>query len=175
MQFAFRWDAVQGGHDNRRFGPPPSVQESWTKWRPVLEMVAERGLLKRSCRLAIVCGRGLVLSTEYRKAKEDIGKRAAEQATKRGYAVAEKGTPLALVGELYPPDRRRRDTLAYAKMLCDALEGVAYIDDSQVIDSRWVMREPDPGNPRIELRIEPVGVEQMGLGLGGPGRDRGFF
>lgn len=52
----------------------------------------------------------------------------------------------------YWPDKRKRDTSNYTKMIEDALNGVAYYDDQQIADGRK-RRSYDRANPRVELSI----------------------
>ena len=60
---------------------------------------------------------------------------------------------LAVVIELYPPDRRRRDVDNAQKALLDALEhGGAYHDDSQIVDLHTIKRKPTPGG-KVIVRI----------------------
>lgn len=50
------------------------------------------------------------------------------------------------------PDRRRRDMNNTHKLLCDALEGVVYLDDKMVL-VRDMDFSVDRQNPRLELCI----------------------
>lgn len=50
------------------------------------------------------------------------------------------------------PDRRRRDMNNTHKLLCDALEGVVYLDDKMVL-VRDIDFSVDRQNPRLELCI----------------------
>ena len=66
---------------------------------------------------------------------------------------------------LWFPDRRRRDIDNCGKAVADALNGIAWQDDSQVERMTVVRAGVDRGNPRAEVRItqvEPVkdAVEQ---------------
>ena len=48
--------------------------------------------------------------------------------------------------------KRRCDWDNLAKLTCDALNGVAWEDDSQIVDARVVLGH-DPENPRVEVEI----------------------
>lgn len=61
---------------------------------------------------------------------------------------------LRLHARCYFPDRRRRDSGNYRKMLTDSLSGIAYTDDSQLISETWERAGIDKENPRIEITIE---------------------
>lgn len=61
----------------------------------------------------------------------------------------------ALEIDLYFPDMRRRDLDNCAKAIMDALNGVAWVDDSLVNDLR-VSRHHDKEHPRAEVVIEEV-------------------
>lgn len=51
------------------------------------------------------------------------------------------------------PDRRRRDLDNVAKLIADALNGVAWRDDSHIVV--WELSAAiDAQNPRIEVRVE---------------------
>jgi Holliday junction resolvase RusA-like endonuclease len=58
----------------------------------------------------------------------------------------------ALAGELWP----RTDTDNYAKAALDALNGIAYLDDSQVVDLR--ARKAYAVEPLTRIEIEPLGL-----------------
>ena len=54
---------------------------------------------------------------------------------------------------LWLPDRRRRGVDNCAKSICDALNGIAYLDDSQIIELT-VRRAVDRENPRAVVTVE---------------------
>lgn len=53
---------------------------------------------------------------------------------------------------LYFGDRRKRDIDSYLKVLLDSMNGLVYIDDSQIIELH-VFKEIDIENPRVEIQI----------------------
>lgn len=63
--------------------------------------------------------------------------------------------PVAITMEFYVPDRRRRDRDNLEKAIQDALNGIAWEDDSQVVQWRgWL--EVDRKNPRARVWIDQV-------------------
>jgi crossover junction endodeoxyribonuclease RusA len=51
--------------------------------------------------------------------------------------------------------RRAGDVDAFHKVLLDALNGVAWVDDKQIVHLE-IDRYEDKENPRVELQIEPA-------------------
>jgi crossover junction endodeoxyribonuclease RusA len=54
---------------------------------------------------------------------------------------------------LFFPDNRRRDIDNYSKILLDALTGIVWKDDSQIVRAT-VEKKVDVKNPRIEILIK---------------------
>jgi crossover junction endodeoxyribonuclease RusA len=66
--------------------------------------------------------------------------------------------PVSMTLEIFWPDRRRRDLDNAAKAITDALNGIAYIDDSQIVE--LILRKRfDKSSPRAEVTITGVDVE----------------
>lgn len=90
----------------------------------------------------------VLLTAKYRRALRDASALAA---------VYCRGAPLegdvTMRVDVFPPDRRRRDLLNCAKLVCDALTGAAYVDDSQIGRTEWVRQHVDRENPRVEIRV----------------------
>jgi crossover junction endodeoxyribonuclease RusA len=64
--------------------------------------------------------------------------------------------PVEMTLRVFWPDRRRRDLDNVTKQIGDALQGVAYRDDSQI--TAWhVTAEIDRERPRVEVEIREVG------------------
>jgi len=63
---------------------------------------------------------------------------------------------IALVARIFPPNAQRRDVGNFAKCVKDALSGVAYADDVQVVDERWIKAAIDVDRPRAEILIEEL-------------------
>jgi crossover junction endodeoxyribonuclease RusA len=61
-----------------------------------------------------------------------------------------------VAGTVYMP-RRGCDLDNRIKPLLDALQGIAYVNDSQVAEIH-LKRDVDHGNPRVEITITPVEV-----------------
>ncbi len=59
------------------------------------------------------------------------------------------------------PDARRRDLDNVTKSLCDALNGVAWLDDSQVAELH-VRRGIDRASPRVEVTIRRIPHDENG-------------
>lgn len=54
--------------------------------------------------------------------------------------------------ELFFGDNRKRDIDNYNKILLDALSGILYVDDSQIV-SLEIIKNKDIKNPRIEITL----------------------
>jgi crossover junction endodeoxyribonuclease RusA len=65
--------------------------------------------------------------------------------------------PLRLHIKLWFPDRRRRDLDNVAKAIQDALNGIAWDDDSQIMELS-VARNFDRERPRAEVTIQSLSV-----------------
>lgn len=61
---------------------------------------------------------------------------------------------LKFTATVYRP-RRAGDLMNREKVLSDALEGFAFHDDKQIVESHWYLRD-DKDNPRVEVQIEVV-------------------
>lgn len=57
--------------------------------------------------------------------------------------------------DLYRP-ARRGDTFGFDKAILDALTGVAWHDDGQIV-AGGIFRHDDPGNPRAVIEIRRIG------------------
>lgn len=66
--------------------------------------------------------------------------------------------PVAITVTLFEPNRSaKRDLLNYQKLICDAMSGVVYADDSLIDDAHFVRGTPDIDRPRAEITIRPLG------------------
>jgi crossover junction endodeoxyribonuclease RusA len=93
-----------------------------------------------------VPGRGVLLSAEARRYKEDAGMVALAAG------VRPVDGPVALTVTLYRP-AKRGDLDNRIKVLLDALGGgIAYRDDSQVVELHAYRRD-DAANPRVEVQV----------------------
>jgi crossover junction endodeoxyribonuclease RusA len=93
-----------------------------------------------------VPGRGVLLSAEARRYKEDAGMVALAAG------VRPVDGPVALTVTLYRP-AKRGDLDNRIKVLLDALGGgIAYRDDSQVVELH-AYRLDDKDNPRVEVQV----------------------
>lgn len=101
-------------------------------------------------RIGVMKGR-VLLSREYRSAKEAVAILA--MSCIRGQRPRFEGD-VELVATLYEPDKRRRDPGNYRKLVTDALEGIAYHDDKQIVSETWKRGGVDKANPRLEITLE---------------------
>jgi Holliday junction resolvase RusA-like endonuclease len=62
---------------------------------------------------------------------------------------------------LWMPDRRRRDLDNCAKSICDGLNGIVYLDDSQIIELT-VRRGVDRERPRAGVTVEGIDRHDVG-------------
>jgi crossover junction endodeoxyribonuclease RusA len=74
---------------------------------------------------------------------------AKAEAKKQGWNITD-GVKLIMEIWTYWPDNRRRDTHNSHKLLCDALEGVLYVNDRFVL-VRDMDFTVDKHNPRVEI------------------------
>lgn len=90
----------------------------------------------------------LITSPAYRTAKH-----GAERLLKAQW----KGQPLAgdviLTAVVWVPDLRKRDAGNYRKLCTDALSGIAYGDDAQLVSETW-RKALDRENPRVDIIVE---------------------
>ncbi len=63
--------------------------------------------------------------------------------------------PMKLTVHSFRATRRRCDWDNLGKLVSDALNGVCWLDDSQVDDAR-VLKSVDPERPRTEVTVEPL-------------------
>lgn len=102
---------------------PPSANDYWRVWR----------------------GRAVV-STEARRYKQGAKLRALTQG------MRPLDGPVCVSVVVYRK-RKAGDLDNSLKVLLDALKGVAYEDDGQVVELH-ARRCDDPSNPRVEVRVE---------------------
>lgn len=103
---------------------PPSANRYWRVWR----------------------GRP-VLSEEARSYKQGVKLRALTEGLRKP-----PSGPVVLSLVVYRP-RRAGDLSNRIKVLEDALEGIAFEDDSQVVEIH-ARREEDAANPRVVITVE---------------------
>ena len=96
---------------------------------------------------------GFTLTKRYRQAKA----KATELVEAQYHGPVLTG-PLHVRLDLFPPDRRRRDVDAYAKLILDSLEGGGVMhDDSQVADLRIRKLNISKVRARCEVCVEAMG------------------
>jgi Holliday junction resolvase RusA-like endonuclease len=80
--------------------------------------------------------------------------RTGKYAVARGLWPVPDGVRVAVSVRIYRK-RRAGDIDGYLKVLLDVLQGVAYVNDSQVVELHaW--RGDDKADPRVEVEIEEV-------------------
>lgn len=86
--------------------------------------------------------------------KEARQYRAAVQRQLTGMGLKASSSPVALHAWLYRP-RRAGDADNALKALLDALNGLLWVDDSQIVEIH-LWRRDDKARPRVELLVEEV-------------------
>lgn len=100
-----------------------------------------------------------VPNPKYRRSKMAIGREACGELA--GFALQRPlwalDTRLWLAAYAYLPDARKTDPINYAKGVCDALEGIVYVNDNQIVmNGPWCNMGIDRENPRLVIRIQEV-------------------
>jgi len=105
-------------------------------------------------------GNRIALTDRYRNAKHDAHLTAYAQARERRWTAipAERGVRVEFT--VYFPSGRQKDPANYTEVLLDALEGVAYENDSQVIDMCVRLGGYDRDDPRVEIVVEESSRER---------------
>lgn len=93
--------------------------------------------------------RGIYLTQEGKDLKEDYAWQAKAQ-WKREPLTQQN---LLVDIHLYFPDKRRRDWDNWHKLSMDALTGIVYEDDSQIL-AATVSKHIDKERPRIEIKVQ---------------------
>ena len=68
--------------------------------------------------------------------------------------------PVSLVARVWVPDRRVRDVKNFGKVVEDALQQAAYLNDAQVKRSTWEEAGMDAKYPRAEIEVRPYQGEE---------------
>jgi Holliday junction resolvase RusA-like endonuclease len=96
--------------------------------------------------------KGLVASPEYRTAKND----AVLYLMALWCSRQKLDGDMVLHARCFFPDKRKRDAGNYRKLITDALSGVVYADDSQLVSETWERAGFDKQSPRIEVTLRPA-------------------
>ena len=91
----------------------------------------------------------MFLSSRYRTAKD----RLEHTARTAMHGQRPAAGPVRLTVQCWFPDLRKRDMLNYAKVLCDSLKGVAFLDDSQIVVADWMLRGIDREAARMIVGV----------------------
>ena len=113
-------------------------------------------VLPWSCLISDNRHRGPVSSRADAAAYKLARTRAHAEAAEQWGPRAPFSGRIALVARIFLPNAQRRDVGNFAKCLKDALSGVAYADDVQVVDERWIRAAIDVDRPRAEVTIEEL-------------------
>jgi len=113
-------------------------------------------VLPWSCLISDNRHRGPVSSRADAAAYKLARTRAHAEAAEQWGPRAPFSGRIALVARIFLPNAQRRDVGNFAKCLKDALSGVAYADDVQVVDERWIRAAIDVDRPRAEILIEEL-------------------
>lgn len=103
-------------------------------------------------------GARLITAPKYRDAKE-----AAVVDFRRQWV----GSPMlagriSLTGVVFMPDRRKRDAGNYRKLITDALTGIAYADDSELVQETWILGGVvGKEKARVEIAVEGTPTERI--------------
>ncbi len=125
---------------------PPDAHETKAQAHPIRFTV--EGVPRPKARARRGAG-GRWYTPEATRAYEDAVSVAARTA--RGAEPFEGTVRLSVA--LWLPDLRRRDIDNCAKSICDALNGIAYEDDSQIAEL-IIRRHVDRERPRTEVIVE---------------------
>ena len=93
----------------------------------------------------------LITAPDYRKAKAE-----AELRFKAQWRDRMLEGDVRLHAKLWFPDLRKRDAANYRKLVTDALTGIAYSDDSQLVIETWEKAGLDRVHPRCELELTEI-------------------
>lgn len=114
-------------------------------------------VLPWSCLISDNRHRGPVSSRADSAAYKLARTRAHAAAAEQWGAYAPFAGRISLLARIFPPNAQRRDIGNFAKCVKDSLSGVAYADDVQVVDERWIRAAIDVDRPRAEITIEEIG------------------
>lgn len=151
MEFTIPWEEFV--HSFKRKGKTGIQQQLLTDNRRELRIKQARRCHKCGTRSSTMA---VIPNTAWQKHKEAIGKLAAKQTDQPPVPLP---CPVLVRVTLYPP-HGRADTLGLAKILLDALEGVAYENDRQVKGTIWKAPPVAPAHvdehwPRVVINVEP--------------------
>ncbi len=96
--------------------------------------------------------RGRTLTEVARNWKLITGYAAKATAISYHWQMPQRNQKIVLEVKAYWPDQRRHDMNNLHKLLCDALEGILYLDDCMVL-VRDLDFSVDRKNPRLEITV----------------------
>lgn len=95
------------------------------------------------------------MKPEAKTFKEEFSTYAKEQVKLQNWDIENTRKIHHYMDCVFYFDRTDKDEQNYMKVLCDSLNGIAYIDDKNLL-TRTNEIYYDPQNPRIEINIHPV-------------------
>lgn len=99
-------------------------------------------------------GRGLFMTEEAKAWKKQIALEAQNMTIERRWTDEQYTAPFLVELEIYRP-ANRGDVNNFDKLVLDALQGIAYDNDSQV-QSLLLTKFVDKANPRIVIYLKPL-------------------
>jgi hypothetical protein len=157
---------ARGGNPNP---PPLTVIDPWRDPAPMTEVTKRGALIRWPFRLTLPWSHLVSDNRKYAPALRGgkpamiltVGYRAAKRLaaivarTAWGDGVPYADGLLELTARVYfPNDYRRRDAHNFQKCAHDALSGIVYADDSQLVP-RWIPAGVDVDAPRAEMTFHP--------------------
>lgn len=97
---------------------------------------------------------------ESKKFQKEFAKYAKEQIKQQKWDIEQTRNRHHYMDCIFYFDRTDKDSQNYFKVMCDVLNGIAYIDDRTIL-TRTHEQYYDAANPRIEITIKPV--EYIGI------------
>jgi Holliday junction resolvase RusA-like endonuclease len=98
-------------------------------------------------------GNRIALTEKYRASKHAVHMIALCHAQEIGWKPIEKGMSVSVAFVVHFPSGRQRDPANYTENILDALEGVAYENDNQVVEMSVLLAGYDKENARIKVVV----------------------
>lgn len=142
-------DACSTEHDAREQALIAQMQAAPTATLSPFRLILPWSALVADNARFFPAGGRLRLTAKYSRAKTKTAKLAREFWYDREILRG----PVQLVARFYFPDRRTRDAGNYRKCLTDALSGIIYADDGQIVDERYFRVGIDRRAARCEVWV----------------------
>jgi Holliday junction resolvase RusA-like endonuclease len=95
----------------------------------------------------------MILSEEYRNTKEALGYEIKAQKASLGHTEP-YSVPLSVTIIQYFGNKRKNDIDSCEKILLDSMNGIVYVDDSQIVEKHTYKRY-EKGNAHVEIEVFP--------------------